>query len=161
MAFLSLKLHGCGIPVDKTILKQGRTASLLLFNMSSLTITFKCLLFYKNKSCHDHSLVSRVCILSINVFFSKHVGTMQFFLHHCFENGGQSCYFVLLLRFIYSSLLFRHAVSRGDNCFLIFMREALQTVSCKVHTLSHFSMLSSMHSDSPVWLLLKFNRKPL
>lgn len=106
MVFLSLKLHGCGIPVEKTILKQGRTASVLLFSMSSLTITFKYLLFYKNKACHDHCLVSRFCTLLINVFFSQHVGTAQFFLHRYLKMEGRVvCYFVLLLRFIYSSPL--------------------------------------------------------
>lgn len=68
MVFLSLKLRGCGIPVDKTILKQGRTASLLLFSMSFLNITFKYLLLYKNKTCHDHCLVNSLYTFNQCIF---------------------------------------------------------------------------------------------
>lgn len=44
-----------------------------------------------------------------------------FFFTSLFESRDQSHCFVLLLIFIYSSLLFMRAVFRSDNCFLIFM----------------------------------------
>lgn len=43
-----------------------------------------------------------------------------FFLHHYLRIESSHC-FMLLLIFIYSSLLFMRAVFRSDNCFLIFM----------------------------------------
>lgn len=77
MVFLRQKLHGCGIPVDKTTLKQGRTASLLIFSLSFLPFLPKD--YLKNEAHCDYCLVSKLCLYLINVFLSKHAETMQVF----------------------------------------------------------------------------------
>lgn len=59
-----------------------------------------------------------------------------FFSASLFENGGQSCYFVLLLRFVYSSLPFTHVMSRGDNHLLIFAGSIADNVLQSSHTFS-------------------------
>lgn len=132
MVFLHLKLHGCGIPVSKTILKQGRTTPLLLFTLSSFTITLKWFFFYKHKAYCKHCLVNKSCLLFINIFFS---GQRNFFSISIWKWRAEWLFSVAV--WVYLQFTTIHACNIGPEAIIAFAFSWEKTMSCKVHTLSH------------------------
>lgn len=133
MVFLHLKLHGCGTPVSKTILKQGRTTSLFLFSMSSVIITLKCF-FYKHKAGRKHCLVNKIIYFLSMYFLMGMYSWCNFFSILIWRWRAEWLFGIAV--WVYLRFTTIHACNIGPEAIIAFSFPWEKTKSFKVHMLS-------------------------